>query len=210
MLDQGVKLEVEVDEHELASSNLSREMFLLKDVLLRLETPKLDKVDRKLRSHIEKYMGDPVTFRISTKLTKFGRRAFCKTADGKKLRANWRENPSEDTKIFNVGVLDMPYDEALRASNGYAELEVQLPPLKRGGKIPSVVYSIPFSFGSVSPRSIVPRMAGEVRIYPKGIDSEPIESGPARAALEFKPNLVDPGWARGRPIFRAGRRKGFL
>ena len=209
-MDSDFRGEMKLDENE-ALSGMTREMFLMQDVDWELQPPKLEaqKLDRKLRNHIGKYFSSPMHMKLLKKKGKFGLRAIGQTDNGKKLRAFWRQGVVETKKASDF--LTVSYDEAVRSRLFAVEFEVQLPPLKRGSKtLPSVVYQIPLEPGSLNAKSMVPRCTGSVRVYPEGRSVPAIEAGTCNAGISMKPGIVDPSWAKGRPIFRKGRSTGLM
>ena len=65
----------------------------------------------------------------------------------------------------------------------------------------------------MNPKFIVPRGPGRVSVYPEGRSSPETmqEAGTAVVGVtQMKAGLVDPGWAKGRPVFRRGRKSGLM
>ena len=201
--------EMKLDENE-ALSGMTREMFLMQDVKWELQPPVLDaKLEPKLKSHINKYFQSPMQLKLMKKKGKYGLRAVGQLDNGKKLRAFWRQGVVERLKASDF--LEVSYDEAVRSRLFAVEFEVQLPPLKRGDKnLPSVVYQIPLEPGSLNAKSMVPRSSGSVRVYAEGRSAPAINAGTCNAGVTMKPGLVDPSWAKGRPVFRKGRSVGLM
>lgn len=138
-------------------------------------------------------------------------RAIGMTESGQKLRAYWRQCPPGTTdKLKAAELLEAPYDSAVRSRLAMVEFEVQLPPMKKSKKLPSVVYSVAIEPGSMNPKAIIPRGAGKIRIYPEGRGSEPVDAGPGNIGLSMRAGLVDPSWAKGKPVFRKGRPVGLI
>lgn len=173
--------------------------------------PDLEGVSGSLRNHILKYLKDPVKLSLQRKQGKYGMRAIGKTEAGQKLRAYWRQCPPGTTdKLTATELLEAPYDSAARSRLSMVEFEVQLPPMKKSKKLPSVVYSVAIEPGSMNPKAIIPRGAGKIRIYPEGRGSESVEAGPGNIGLSMRAGLVDPSWAKGRIVFRKGRSAGVV
>lgn len=190
---------------------LSREMFLMKEKKWELLPPILDSLSTNLREHVLEYLNDPVKLSLQTKKGKYGMRAIGKTCSGQKLRAYWRESlPTRAIKVGASDLLEAPYDAACRSRLSMVEFEVQLPPMKKGTGLPSVVYCIAVEPGSMNPKAIVPRGAGKIKIYPEGRESKALEAGPGNIGLSMRAGLVDPVWAKGKSIFRKGRPAGVI
>lgn len=209
-MDSDFRGEMKLDENE-ALSGMTREMFLMQDINWELQPPVLEsqKLDRKLRNHIQKYFQSPLQLKLLKKKGKYGLRAVGQTDNGKKLRAFWRQGIVDRLKASDF--LEVSYDDAVRSRLFAVEFEVQLPPLKRGSKtLPSVVYQIPLEPGSLNAKSMVPRSSGSVRVYPEGRSAPPIVAGTCNAGVTMKPGLVDPSWAKGRTVFRKGRSTGLM
>ena len=206
-----VRSEMDLDGNDIASG-MSREMFLMKDKQWELLPPTdLEGVSLPIKRHVLKYLKDPVTLSLQRKQGKYGMRAIGKTESGQKLRAYWRQCPPGTTsKLKSSEFLDAPYDAAVRSRLPMVEFEVQLPPMKKSKKLPSVVYSIAIESGSMNPKAIIPRGAGTIRIYPEGRESPPIEAGAGNIGLSIRAGIVDPGWAKGRAVFRKGRPAGVI
>jgi len=66
----------------------------------------------------------------------------------------------------------------------------------------------------MNPKAIVPRGSGTVRILPEGHgnsdDVKTLSIGKAFVTLPMRSGIVDPGWARGRLVFRKGRSTGLV
>ena len=212
--DFGAEMKLEDNE---GAVDMTREMFLMQDLQWQLQ-PASDNysgiTDRALRKHIQKYMGNkPVELKLLKKRGKFGLRAVGKTDNGKKLRAFWRQSAAATRG--GIDFLEASYDEACRARLFTVEFEVQLPPLSKSSKdvLPSVVYQVSVEPGSMNAKALVPRTAGRVFCYPagRGGAAERVEVGKANVSVvPMKAGLVDPGWAKGRPIFRKGRNSGLV
>jgi hypothetical protein len=173
--------------------------------------PDLEGVSGSLKRHVLKYMKDPLTLSLQKKTGKYGMRAIAKTESGQKLRAYWRESPpGTEGSLLPSDFMEVSYDRAVRSRLSVVEFEVQLPPRGKSKKLPSVVYSIAIESGSMNPKSIVPRGAGKVKVYPEGRGSSPIEAGTGNIGLKMRAGLVDHGWAKGRSIFRRGRPVGII
>lgn len=194
-----------------AANGMTREMFLMKEKTWELQPVDLTCIDNlKLRRHCQKFLSDPVQMKLSNRKGKFGLRAQGQLKSGKRLRGFWRQStPSQKGEDF----LKLSYDEAVKQRLTTIEFELQLPPTdKKSRKLPSVVYSIVVEGGAMNPKAIVPRGAGSVRVLPEGHgDEEEVHSlnaGKAHVSLPMKSGIVDPGWAKGRLIFRKGRPAG--
>jgi hypothetical protein len=195
------------------ANGLSRAMFLMKDKQWEIQPVDFSPVkSRKLRRHCEKYLNKPIRMKLSGQQGKYGRKAQGVLPSGKRLRALWREAlPNSDT----VDVLKNKYDEAVRQRLTTIEFEIQLPPTDKKSKtLPSVIYSVAVEAGSMNPKIMVPRGSGSVRILPKGHadggKALTLEVGKAFVTIPMKSGIVDPGWARGRTIFRKGRPLGLV
>ena len=238
--------EMKLDENDSNNAfDMTREMFLMQDLMWQIQPPIVplqlqQKIhDPLLRKHIQKYIkNQPIDIRLLKKRGKFGLRAVGRTADGKKLRAFWRQSivppggpqPPPPSKAGSssppqqrgINFLKASYDDACRTRLFTVEFELQLPPVSKKERniLPSVIYQLSLEPGSMNPKALVPRSAGRVYIYPTGrkamsgnMDSknEKIEIGKAYiSAAPMKPGIVDPSWAKGRPIFRKGRNSGLM
>jgi hypothetical protein len=128
-----------------------------------------------------------------------------------------------------IDFLKASYDDACRTRLFTVEFELQLPPVSKKEKhiLPSIVYQVSLEPGSMNPKALVPRSAGRVYVYPTGRRtttittssgtttsnniSDKVEVGKAYiSAAPMKPGIVDPSWAKGRPIFRKGRNSGLM
>jgi hypothetical protein len=209
--DTDFRGEMALDTNE-ALSGMTREMFLMQDVEWELEPPVLEGVDRKLQRHIQKYLANPVQLKLHKKKGKYGMRAIGKMSDGKKLRAFWRQGSAAAHQLKTSEFLEASYDEAVRSRLFTVEFEILLPPLTKGSNaLPSVVYQIPVEPGSMNAKSMVPRGAGKVKVYPVGHDAGPaVDAGKGNVGISMRAGLVDPGWAKGRAVFRPGRSLGLL
>jgi len=194
-----------------AANGMTREMFLMKDRTWELQPIDFSCINNlKLRNHCQKFLSHPVQMKLSNRKGKFGLRAQGQLKSGKRLRAFWRQStPSAKGEDF----LNLSYDEAVKQRLTTIEFEVQLPPTdKKSRKLPSVIYSIVVEGGSMNPKAIVPRGAGSVRVLPEGHSEEEevdtLNAGKAHVSLPMKSGIVDPGWAKGRLIFRKGRPTG--
>jgi hypothetical protein len=206
-----MQLEAEMDLGGVNMGGMSREMFLMKSLDWELLPPDLEGVDGKLRRHVLKYFKDPVKLQLQRKVGKFGCIAIGQTAAGQKLRAYWRQQPpGSKTNLKTSEFLEASYDKAVQSRLNMIEFEVQLPPMKKSKKLPSVVYSVAVEGGSMNHKSVIARGAGRVKIYPQGRGSEPVDAGIGNIGLSIRPGLVDPGWAKGRKIFRKGRPTGTI
>lgn len=181
-------------------------------MLLSSLPPDLTGVNSKLRGHILKYLKDPMKLRLQKKQGKYGMLATGYGPSGQKLRAYWRESPSAGAdRLRSSDLLDASYDSAVRSRLSMVEFEVVLPPMGRNSKkLPTVVYSIAIEPGSMNPKAIIPRGAGKIKIYPEGRSGEPMEAGPGNIGLSMRSGLVDPSWAKGKPVFRKGRSVGVI
>lgn len=91
---------------------------------------------------------------------------------------------------------------------------------------PCIVYRFSVEPGSVNAKALVPRSSAQVRVFPTGRRQQQQrgESGggsssssmglsvgtAAVSATPMKAGLVDPAWAKGRPVFRMGRSSGLV
>lgn len=200
--------DIRLDE-QAGASDMSREMFLMKD--LNIVLPKLENMDgitdRKLRRHVQKYLGQSnVNLKLMKRRGRFGLKAIGVTEHNKKhLRAFWR--PATPEKTQRVDFTKCSYDEAVRMRLPVMEFHVQLPPLKRGESLPTVVYQVPFDSGTINPKSMVPRTVGTVHV--KKDDQEFFVTDRFHIGTGVTRNGVcDPSWAKGRAVFRPGRKSG--
>lgn len=209
-MDNDFRAESQLDDPE-AMQGMTREMFLMHDLQWELEPPTtLTISDRKIRKHIQKYLRDPVRLKLLKRKGKYGLRAVGQLQNGKKLRAFWRQsNVGQRMKANDF--TELSYDQAVRSRLFNVEFEVQLPPLP-GSKDPlPVVYQVPFESGNMNPKSMVPRGAGLLCVYPVGHEKGPrVDAGKCSVGIPIKPGLVDPSWARGRTVFRKGRTTGLM
>lgn len=222
--DFGAEMKLEDSE---GAVDMTREMFLMQDLHWHLQpvapSNYANVKDRAVRQHLIKYLGGKqVELKLLKKRGKFGLRAVGKTESGKKLRAFWRQ--AQAAQRGSVDFLEASYDEACRSRLFTVEFEVQLPPMPSGSKqksaaaaggLPSVVYQVSVEPGSMNAKALVPRTAGRVLCYPNGRGGihrdDAIDVGTANVSVvPMKPGLVDPGWAKGRPIFRKGRNSGLM
>merc|ERR1719464_1105136 len=191
-----------------ALNGMTREMFLMKDKEWELQPVDFSCIKNlKLRRHCQKFLNRPVTVKLSARKGKYGLRAQG-LSGGKRLRGFWRQSiPRTKGDDF----LKLDYDEAVSQRLTSVEFELQLPPTgKKSRKLPSVIYSIVVEPGSMNPKAIVPRGSGTVRILPEGHgdggeEVDTLTIGRAFVALPMRSGIVDPGWARGRLLFRKGR-----
>lgn len=246
--------EMKLDENDSNNAfDMTREMFLMQDLMWQIQPPIVplqlqEKITNPiLRKHIQKYINtnQPIDVRLLKKRGKFGLRAVGRTADGKKLRAFWRQSvvppmgpppppprSSSTTTTTNASVgspqrgidfLKASYDDACRTRLFTVEFELQLPPVSKKEKnvLPSIIYQVSLEPGSMNPKALVPRSAGRVYVYPTGRTTssagntndkhDKIEVGKAYiSSAPMKPGIVDPSWAKGRPIFRKGRNSGLM
>lgn len=202
--------ELALDESE-SSSGMTREMFLMQELAWELQPIDFRNVqDGKLRAYLQSYLKDPIKLKLSRRKGKYGLRAIGQTGSDRKLRAYWRQAKGAP----KAGeYLDMSYEDAIKSRLSMLEFEVQLPPRDRNGNIISLIYTCGFEPGTMNSKSIVPRGAASVEVLPNGRDStdakvQSIQAGKAHICLPARAGLVDPGWARGRSIFRFGRSTG--
>lgn len=194
-----------------AANGMTREMFLMKDKTWELQPVDFSCInDLKLRRHCQKFLSHPIQMKLSNRKGKFGLRAQGQLKSGKRLRGFWRQST---LAAKGEDFLKLTYDEAVKQRLTTIEFEVQLPPTdKKSRKLPTVIYSIVVEGGAMNPKAIVPRGAGNVRVLPGGHSDEEevdtINAGKAHVSLPMKSGIVDPGWAKGRLIFRKGRPTG--
>lgn len=204
--------EMELDNKEDAA-DMTREMYLMKELpweLQPLTRADLSHLNPSLRRHLHKYLSQPIQVQLLKKRGKHGLRAVGQMPNGKKIRAYWRPAVMQVTRS---DLTQLSYDEAIRARLFTVELELQLPPVSRQTKsLPSVVYQLSVESGSVNPKALVPRGVSNVMVYAAGRGaSECTKVGSAWVGtICQKPGLVDPGWAKGRPIFRCGQKAGLF
>lgn len=214
--DFGSEMKVEDSDQNV---DMTREMFLMQDLPWQIQA-QADCYshirDPALRRHVQKYVGGQqcVDLRLLKKRGPFGLRAVGRTNAGKKLRAFWR--PAVVENRGGIDFLQASYDDACRARLFTVEFELQLPPMSpkhSKNALPSLVYQVSVEPGSMNPKALVPRSAARVFLYPpkEGGRKERIALGTAYvSAAPIKPGLVDPSWAKGRPIFRRGRNSGLM
>jgi len=194
-----------------AANGMTREMFLMKDKTWELQPVDFTCIKNlKLRHHCQNFLSKPVQVKLSTRQGKFGLRAQGQLQSGKRLRAFWRQStPSSKGENF----MKLSYDEAVKKRLTTIEFELQLPPTdKKSRKLPSVIYSVVVEPASMNPKAMVPRGAGNVRVLPEGhsddVKVETLNAGKAYVSQPMRNGIVDPGWAKGRLIFRKGRPAG--
>jgi hypothetical protein len=205
--------ELKLSDNESANG-MSREMFLMKSIDWELHPTDFSGIkDSRLRHHVETFFKQPVVMKLSPRNGKHGLRAMGLSHSGKRLRGFWRQVGGLPLKSSDF--LTASYDDAVRTRLSVLEFEVQLPPLdKKANSLPSVIYSVAVEPGSMNAKSIVPRGACRVRILPNGHNpsgaDEILHLGKAHVSLPMKSGIVDPGWARGRMVFRKGRSTGMV
>lgn len=152
----------------------------------------------------------------------------------KRVRATWTTTgPRVLSPADQDGAcLALDYDSACLTAHSRLEVEVTLPKVRRTGKNPVVVYNFPISQGNMEgANNYITASAGSVRIFPTGrtnrrqqekdgfqagkIQSETeeeggVDVGRASAHVGAGQGLVDPGWAKGRAVWRQGRKVGNL
>lgn len=210
--------EMELDDKE-AAVDMTREMFLMQNLnwqLPKLESSQLSRIpDRAVRRHVQKYLGSqPVELKLFKKRGRYGLRAVGKAGDkGPKLRAFWRQadvNRLPKSSDF----LSTSYADAVQSRLFSVEFEVQLPPVskkKSSAGLPSVIYRFSVEPGSMNPKALVPRGAGSLSVLPHGKSGDKLPAGKCTiGVVPMKPGLIDPSWAKGRPIFRKGRSVGLM
>ena len=98
--------EMKLDDNDSNNAfDMTREMFLMQDLMWQIQPPivplQLHKIDDTisehpilLRNHIQKYINtnQPIDIRLLKKRGKYGLRAVGRTANGKTLRAFWRQS----------------------------------------------------------------------------------------------------------------------
>jgi hypothetical protein len=208
--------EMRLDD-EMGATDMSREMFLIKD--LNIQLPALTDLsaipDQALRQHVQKYLGKgPVGLKLLKRRGRYGLKAIAFLPGinhNKRLRAFWRQ-AATPTGASRTDFTRASYDDAVRARLPLIEFHVQLPPIRqRGGEssssLPTVVYQVPLDSGTINPKCLVPRTTG--RVHVRKDDQEflidemcHIGTSPTRIGV------VDPSWARGRAVFRSGRKSG--
>lgn len=215
-MESDFQSEMKLEDSEL-SNGMSREMFLMKEVEWELQPMDFSGVkDSKVRRHVQSFFDGPVKLKLSSRRGKYGLLAVGKLANGRKLRAFWRQpvrSASATSGPNRPDSLSMSYDEAVQNRLSALEIEVQLPPMnkKQKKKLPSVVFTVAVEPGTMNARSILPRGPAEVKILPEGRDTgvevspEDGTAGLSFLSLPMRSGIVDPGWARGRAVFRKGR-----
>ena len=202
--------EAKLEENESASG-LTREMFLMKEIDWELHPADFSNIkDASLRRHVESFLKQPVTLKLSTRKGKYGLRAMGQLPSGKRLRAFWRQTGGG--ALEKGDFLTASYDDAVRTRLSMLEFEVQLPRVSKKGGLPSVIYSVAVEPGTMNAKAIVPRGAGKVKVLPSGRteDKQEISLGRSLISLPMRAGIVDPGWAKGRPVFRRGRSTGSI
>lgn len=212
--------EMRVDD-EMGVTDLSREMFLIKD--LNIQLPALTDLsaipDRALRRHVQKYLGNgPVGLKLMKRRGRFGLKAVAvlPNSNNKRLRAFWKP-VVKPTTASRTDFTKACYDDAVRARLPVLEFLVQLPPMKqqqqqRGGgesssTLPTVVYQVPLDSGTINPKSMVPRTTARVQV--RKDDQEYLVDEMCHIGMcPTRMGVVDPSWARGRAVFRPGRKSG--
>jgi len=207
-MDSDFKAETQLDENE-AMQGMTREMFLMQDQEWELQPPQLEMENPALQHHIQKYLKKPLQLRLMKRKGKYGLRAVGRMQDGKKVRAFWRQGVAKQIKASDF--LEVPYDEAVRSRLFLVEFEVQLPGKNKKSPV-SVVYQVPLESGTMNPKAMVPRGTAHVRVYPDGNTKDDcLEAGKCNVGVvSMRPGLVDPSWAKGRPVFRKGRPAGII
>jgi hypothetical protein len=221
-MDADFKGEMSLDDND-ASSGMTREMFLMQDMRWELEPPSMtdavssssQKIDSKVKRHIQKYLGAPVELKLQSRKGQYGLRAVGLMENGKKLRGFWRQGVTGQSTTVRPKAKDFlqcSYDDAVRSRLFVVEFEMQLPPIGKDKALPSVVYQVALEPGSMNPKAMVPRGAGKVLVYPSGHGpgNACIEAGTCNVGVSMKAGLIDPNWARGRPFFRKGRSPGLI
>jgi hypothetical protein len=211
--------EMELDDKE-AAVDMTREMFLMQNLnwqLPKLESSQLSHIsDGTVRRHVQKYLGSqPVELKLFKKRGKYGLRAVGKTGNkGPKLRAFWRQ--ADVTRIpRSSDFLSSSYADAVQSRLFTVEFEVQLPPISKKKSstsgLPSVIYRFSVEPGSMNPKALVPRGAGSLSVLPNGKGGDKVPAGTCTVGVvPMKPGLVDPSWAKGRPVFRRGKSVGLI
>jgi hypothetical protein len=205
--------ELALDENE-SSSGMTREMSLMQELTWEIQPIDFQNIkDGQLRRYLKSYLKDPVKLKLSRRKGKFGLRAIGQAGSDKKLRAYWRQAGGSSMKTMSSEYLKASYDDAIKSRLSMLEFEVQLPPRGKNSGIVSLVYTCGFEPGTMNSKSIVPRGAASVQVLPEGRAAEGrvvqiIQAGKAHIGIPARGGLVDPGWARGRSIFRFGRTTG--
>ena len=211
--------EARLDDSEKVAG-LSRELTLAGNVEWELPTVSFDRLPNtngQLRKHVHKYLGrNPVRLKLLKERNKNGSlRAVGLLPNGKKLRVLWREGPIGPRS----DLLTVSYEEALRSRLPPLELEVVLPPLpgrRRERVLPSVTYRFPMGSGAINPKTVIPRTAAQVHVWPEGrrLGEENVacvEVGECHvSATPLRVGMIDPSWAKGRLVFRRGRKSGLV
>lgn len=190
------------------------------------------KLTKQMAKHIEKYTNKhPLTLTLSSKRGKYGLLAGAVLPNGTKLRGYWREatdkestrtpqmSSSSSSSMFQkLKNGELPYDDAVRSRLFTVEFELQLPPLVRGGPLPSVLYQIPLEKGSLNPKAYTPRYdhGNRLVLLPQGrpdgssVATKPIQidCGKLQHTLPIhchgttpKGGIIDPSWSKGKAIF---------
>jgi len=206
-MDSEYKAEMQMGDGE-AMQGMSREMFQMQDADWEIQPPKLENLSPSMKSHILKYLDEPVKLTLQRRRGKYGMRAIGELPSGQKLRAYWRQGAEK--RMRSSEFLHASYDDAVRSRLSMVEFELQLPPLKKSKKLTSVVYSVAVETGSLTSKAIVPRGSGRIKVYPSGHDGDSVEAGKGVVGLKMKAGLIDPGWAKGKRIFRKGRPVGVI
>mmetsp|Transcript_21793 Transcript_21793/g.44914 ORF Transcript_21793/g.44914 Transcript_21793/m.44914 type:complete len:317 (-) Transcript_21793:1291-2241(-) len=158
----------------------------------------------------------------------------------KRVKASWATtsprmlNANESGGTGNAGgskaspFLKWDYETACLTAHDRVEVEITLPRLRKSGKNPTVLYTFPISEGNLGDGSTyIPASGGTVKVFPNGrvkkevdpfskdamkeVEEEgAIDVGKAYVHAAAGQGLVDPSWARGRAVWRQGRKVGVL
>ena len=221
-VDEEFEMEMEMEDDEKLSG-MSREMFIMQRLSWELQPPKLTttttvsssnskELDARVKRHVQSFLASPVKLKLQTRKGKYGLRAVGILENGKKLRGFWRQAVTgRQTTVKSTDYLSAKYDDAVRNRLLTIEFELQLPPIGKEKKLPSVVYQFALEPGSMNTKAMIPRGSGRVLVYPTGHDGDPcVEAGTCNVGMTMRAGLVDPTWARGRPFFRKGRSPGVV
>jgi hypothetical protein len=204
--------EMNVEGKEVVAG-MTKEMVLMEKSDWELQPINFNCIkDGPLRRHLQSFMSEPITLKLSNRKGKHGMRAIGQLGSGEKLRAYWRQS-GEGNRLKGSDLLEVSYEDACRSRLSTIEFEVQLPPVGKSKKLPSVVYSVPVEQGSMNGKAMIPRGACVVKVFPvgHGQGATPVlDVGKSFVNIPMRAGLVDPGWAKGRSIFRKGRSTGAM
>ena len=156
----------------------------------------------------------------------------------KRVRAAWSTSGPRMLSVNEQNsqtFLKMDYDAASQTAHSRMEVEITLPRGRKTGKNPTVLYTFPVSEGNLGDGSTyISASSGTVTVFPNGRvkkasdsmnfsggmvarsmegeteDEGGVDIGKSAAHAAGGQGLVDPSWARGRAVWRRGRRVGVM